>query len=98
MCTSDPSEDNANTLLFFGRLPLSLKMATISSRGTAPGKSHHAPNTDAARVLSSDREWRILDTVRPPREKERSTSVDVAVSNESDTKYYTQIGLLTGDR
>ena len=91
MCTSDPSEDNMNTLLFFGHLPFSLKMATISSHGTAPGRSH------AAHVLS-DREWCILDTVRPPQEKEHSTSVDVAVSNESDTKYHMQIGLHTRDR
>jgi hypothetical protein len=86
MCTSDPSEDTADTLLFFGRLPLSLKMAIISSRGTAPGRSHHFPNTDAACVLSSDREWHILDTVRPPHEKACSTSVDVANNNMSQTQ------------
>ena len=68
----------AVTLLFFGRLPLSLNTVIISSRGTAPGKSHHEPSTDAAHVLSSDSECRILDTVRPPQEKALSTSVDVA--------------------
>ena len=50
----------------------------ISSQGMAPGKSHHAPSTDAAQVLSSERECRILETVNPPREKARLTSVDVA--------------------
>ena len=56
MYTSYPSEDTANTLLFFGRLLLSLKTAMTSFRGTAPGRSHHAPSTDAACVLSSERE------------------------------------------
>ena len=79
--TSDPSEDTAKTLLFFGCLPLSLKMAMISSHGTAPGRSHHIPSTDATWVLSSEREWHIFDTVRPPWEKAHSTLVDVAVSN-----------------
>jgi len=66
------------TLLFFGRLPLSLNAAIISSRGTAPGRSHHEPRTEAAWVLSSDSECRILETVRPLREKALSTSVEVA--------------------
>ena len=65
-------------LLPFGRLPFSRKTAIISFRGTAPGRSHHAPSTEAARVLSSEREWRIFETVSPPREKALSTSVDVA--------------------
>ena len=65
-------------LLPFGRLPFSRKTAIISFCGTAPGRSHHAPSTEAARVLSSEREWRIFETVSPPREKALSTSVDVA--------------------
>jgi hypothetical protein len=50
----------------------------ISLCKTAPGNSHHDPRTEAARVDSSESEWRILDTVRPPREKARSTSVELA--------------------
>ena len=68
-------------LLPFGRLLFSLKTVIISSRGMAPGRSHHAPSTEAARVLSSESECRIFETVRPPRENARSTSVDVAVDN-----------------
>jgi hypothetical protein len=56
----------------------------ISSRGMADGKSHHELSTVAARVDSSDNEWRILDTVSPPRENARSTSVDVAVQKNVD--------------
>jgi hypothetical protein len=72
------SEPVTEALLPFGRLPLSRKTAIISSHGTAPCKLHHAPRTEAAHVLSSEREWRIFDTVSPPREKARSTSVEVA--------------------
>jgi hypothetical protein len=64
------------------RLLLSLKIVIISSLGIAPGKSHHEPNTQAARVDSSDSECLILDTVSPPFENARSTSVDVATSQK----------------
>jgi hypothetical protein len=76
--TSASSEPVTVILLPFGRLALSRKTAMTSSRGTAPGKSHHAPRTEAAHVLSSESEWRIFDTVSPPREKALSTSVEVA--------------------
>jgi hypothetical protein len=61
-----------------GRLPFSRRDATISSRGMAPGSEHHELKTVAARTDSSERECRIFDTVRPPREKARSASVEVA--------------------
>ena len=60
------------------RLLLSLKTAMMSSRGTASGKLHHDPNTDAAQVDSSEMECLILDTVSPPHKNALSTSVDVA--------------------
>src|ERR1700734_4130022 len=63
-----------------GLLLLSLKAVMISSRGIACGKLHHELSTVAALVDSSEREWRILENVRPPRENARSTSVDVARS------------------
>jgi hypothetical protein len=61
-----------------GRLLLSRRDAIISSCGMAPGSEHHEPKTVAARTDSSQSECRIFDTVRPPREKARSASVDVA--------------------
>ena len=76
---STPLEDSEGTLLFFGHLLLSLKASMISLRGIAPGRLHHAPNTDAARVLSSDSECLILETIRPPCKNACSTSVEVAV-------------------
>jgi hypothetical protein len=60
------------------RLPLSRRDVTNSSRGMAPASEHHEPKTVAARTDSSESECRILDTVRPPREKARSASVEVA--------------------
>jgi hypothetical protein len=80
MTVSGISEGRSNILLSFGRLPLSQKTAMISSRGIAPGRSHQDPRTDAARVLSSESLCRIFETVSPPREKARSTSVDVAIN------------------
>jgi hypothetical protein len=50
----------------------------ISSRGIVEGKSHHELSTVAALVDSSDNECLIFETVRPPQENARSTSVDVA--------------------
>jgi hypothetical protein len=76
--TSGSSEPVTVILLSFGRLALSRKTAMTSSCGTAPGKSHQAPRTEAARVVSSESEWRIFDTVSLPREKALSTSVEVA--------------------
>jgi hypothetical protein len=64
------------------RLLLSLKIDIISSLGIAPGKSHQEPSTQAARVDSSDSECLIFDTVSPPFENARSTSVDVATSQK----------------
>jgi hypothetical protein len=78
MTTSDISEGRDDTLLSFGHLPLSLKTSIISSHGIALDRSHHAPSTDAAWVLSSESECRIFKTVSPPWEKVCSTSVDVA--------------------
>ena len=65
-------------LLPFGHLPFSRKTAIILFHGTAPGRSHHAPSAEAARVLASEREWRIFKTVSPPRKKALSMFVDVA--------------------
>ena len=76
--TSLVTTSTSDTSLPLGLLLLSLKVAMISSRGIAGGKSHHELNTVAALVDSSEREWRIFKTVRPPRENARSTSVDVA--------------------
>lgn len=56
----------------------SLKTETISLRGTNSGNVHQELRTVAARVDSSERECRIFDTVSPPRENARSTSVEVA--------------------
>ena len=77
---SDISEGRDNMLLSFGCLPLSLKTSIISSRGTAPARSHHAPSTDTAQVLSDESECCIFKTVNLPWEKACSTSVDVAVN------------------
>ena len=66
-------------------LIFSLNPATISPWGMAPGNEHHDPRTVAARVDSSERECRILDTVRLPREKARSTSVELAKNNVNQT-------------
>src|SRR6266478_290159 len=49
----------------------------------ASGNVHHDPRTVAALVDSSERACRILDTVRPPRENARSTSVELAKNNVS---------------
>jgi hypothetical protein len=59
-------------------LLLSRRDAIISSRGIAPGSEHQEPKTAAVRTDSSESECRIFETVRPPREKARSASVDVA--------------------
>src|ERR1700683_4428105 len=48
------------TSLTLSRLPFSLKALIISFRGTASGKVHQEPKTDAARVDSSESECRIL--------------------------------------
>ena len=61
----------------------SLNIDTSSLWGIKPGKVHHDPRTVAAWVDSSERECRILDTVSPPCENARSTSVEVA-NNLSD--------------
>jgi hypothetical protein len=72
-----PEESSAG-FLPFGHLALLSNTVMISSFGIAPGREHHDPKTEAARTDSSEREWRILETVKPPWEKARSTSVDVA--------------------
>jgi hypothetical protein len=69
-------------LLLF-KLPLAcllllLKVLVISSWGMALGKVQQDPNTVAAQTDLSERECLILETVSPPQEKARSTSVDVA--------------------
>jgi len=64
----------------FGRLLLSRKTVTISSCGIASASEHHKLKTVAARTDSSESECRIFDTVRPPHEKARSASVDVAAN------------------
>jgi len=56
----------------------SLNFEAISPNGTKSVNVHHDPSTVAARVDSSERECRILETVSPPRENARSTSVEVA--------------------
>jgi hypothetical protein len=60
------------------RLALSRKAVIISSHGIASGSEHHEPKTEAAWTDSSQREWRIFETVSPLCEKAHSTSVDVA--------------------
>ena len=55
-----------------------LKVEMISSQGIAGGKSHYELNIVAALVDSSEREWCIFETVKPPHENAHSTSVDVA--------------------
>ena len=67
--------------LFLLREALSLNIRTISAVGIAPSNDIHDPRTVAALIDVSDKEWRSLETVRPPRENERSTSVDVATKN-----------------
>ena len=61
-----------------GRLALSRNTVISLSRGMASGMEHHEPKTVAARTDSSKRECCIFETVSPPHEKARSTSVDVA--------------------
>jgi hypothetical protein len=60
------------------RVLLSLNFDIISLRGIKSGRIHQDPRTVAAQVDSSVRECRIFDTVSPPRENARSTSVEVA--------------------
>lgn len=62
----------------FGRLLFSLKRVMISPHGMAPGKVAQDPMTVAALTDWSDNECLIFETVNPPCEKARSTSVDVA--------------------
>ena len=58
--------------LFFSKLDM------MSALGISPGTFIHALRIVAARVDSSERLCRSLDTVKPPLEKPRSTSTDVA--------------------
>lgn len=52
----------------------------VSRAGMRSGIDDHDASNALARTLASLREWRRRDTVRPPREKARSASVDVAVN------------------
>lgn len=56
-------------------------MLIILSRGIAPSNLAQEPTTDAARTDSSDNEWRNRETVKPPLENARSTSVELAVES-----------------
>ena len=58
---------------------LSQKTCIMSNSGTNLGTDIQDNSTVAAHVLSSERECRMRDTVKRPRENARSTSVDVAV-------------------
>ena len=80
MAISETGVGAAAAALPFGRLLLSQNIVIISSCGIASASEHHEPKTLAARTDSSESECRIFDTVRPPREKARSASVDVAAN------------------
>ena len=56
-----------------------LSSAMVSFSGIRSGSVDHEPRRALARTLASLKEWRRRDTVSPPREKARSTSVEVAV-------------------
>jgi hypothetical protein len=60
-------------------LLFSLLFSIISLCGIAPGSSNHDKRTDCARVDSSDRECLNFETVNPPFENARSTSVELAL-------------------
>src|ERR1700722_14152486 len=70
-------------LLPFRCLLFSLNVASSSLRGISPDMSHQDANTVATRVDSSLKECRILDTVNPPHENARSTSVEDAEVSET---------------
>ena len=63
-----------------GLFLLSLKAVMISSSEIACGKLHHKLSTVVALVDSSEREWHILETVRPPHENACSMFDDAARS------------------
>ena len=79
--TNSISESFSVTFCFFFkflRLRLPLNLSIISSCGIAPSSDIHEPTTHDAWVDSCVRACRNRDTVKPPLEKARSTSVDVA--------------------
>jgi len=55
------------SIIIFGSLALLLEDCNDLVTRTAPGKSHQSPSTEAACVLSSDKEWRIFETGKTPR-------------------------------
>jgi len=70
--------ESAVFCFFLSRLDLFLKESMIFALGIAPSKLDQDPNTVAAWAELSDSECRSLEIVKPPREKARSTSVEVA--------------------
>lgn len=65
-------------IFFFGRLDLFLNKSIIVAFGITPSNLDQDPKIVAARAELSDNECRSLEIVKPPREKARSTSVEVA--------------------
>lgn len=85
------SEGSASTITAFA-LPLTVRLGFSCTCATSwsSGRSSAMPDfaqdatTVEARTDSSDRAWRSLETVRPPRENARSASAAVA-KNGSET-------------